>query len=237
MLVLLSALVRRPSRHLTTYQSPIFAFWRWGSSFVSTLSIDPALMITSPVTEHDEMPACLRCHCIHNISEDVSGGSSEIEDEEPAQPVAWPPHENIRRLRLSTRALQGNFAIESRRAPTSTPLRAFSMLSAHQQRSSARVPEERPSHSPFLRGGSMGGSRRRWRYVASNADPATSPSQPTLLCSHKYRRQWPSTCPSFLDSVREGWWYLELASDLRRLAAWALGNLSWEDRWDSMKHG
>jgi len=105
---------------------------------------------------------------MHDISEDVREGSSENEDEEPADPASSsPPREVIQGLRISTGpAPPGLFATESGRARAL--MRAMSMSSATQQQP-IELPTEHPSQSGSKRRDSAGSSRRRWSYATSNA--------------------------------------------------------------------
>jgi len=135
---------------------------------VSTLSIEPVLITSSPVAEHDHPPTRPGGHRMHDISEDVREGSSENEDEEPAEPASSsPPREIIQGLRISTGpAPPGLFATESGRA--SALSRAMSTTAATQQQST-EVPGEHPSPPGPKRRDSVGSTRRRWSYAASNA--------------------------------------------------------------------
>ncbi|KAH9967534.1 hypothetical protein BC827DRAFT_1152829 [Russula dissimulans] len=135
---------------------------------VSTLSIEPVLINSSPTAEHDHPPTRLGGQRMHDISEDVREGSSEDEDEEPAEPASSsPPREVIQGLRISTGpAPPGLFATESGQA-RALP-RAMSMSSATQQQP-IELPSEHPSQPGSKRRDSVGSSRRRWSYATSNA--------------------------------------------------------------------
>jgi len=134
---------------------------------ISSLSIKPVLMTTSPVAEHDRPPPTRPgSHRMHDISEDVREESSENEDEEPA--FSSPRRETIQRLCISTGPPpSGLFATGPNQAPSS--MCAFSMSSVPQQQQSPQVPGEVPS--PSMRSGSMGSMlmQRGWSYAASNA--------------------------------------------------------------------
>ena len=136
---------------------------------ISALSIEPVLMTTSPVAEHDRPPTRPGGHRMHDISEDVREESSENEDEESEEPDSSPPRrETIQGLCISTGpAPSGLFATGPNQAPAS--MRAFSMSSVPPQQQSPQVPGEVPS--PLMRSGSMGSMQmqRRWSYAASNA--------------------------------------------------------------------
>ena len=122
---------------------------------VSALSIEPVLMTTSPVAEHDRPPTRPGGHRMHDISEDVRGESSENEDQAPAEPVSSStPREFIQGLRISTRpASPGLFATESAQVASSLS-RTMSVSSMTQQQ---------PSQAP---GGVL--PKRRWSYAASS---------------------------------------------------------------------
>ena len=136
---------------------------------ISALSIEPVLMTTSPVAEHDRPPTRPGGHRMHDISEDVREESSENEDEESEEPDSSPPRrETIQGLCISTGpAPSGLFATGPNQPPGS--MRAFSMSSVPPQQQSPQVPGEVPS--PLMRSGSMGSMQmqRRWSYAASNA--------------------------------------------------------------------
>ena len=136
------------------------------SPVVSTISIEPVLLTTSPAAEHDHPPTRPGGHRMHDISEDVRGESSENEEEEPTEHASsLPPREIIQGLRITTGpAPPGLFATESNQV--SSAMRALSMSSMPQQQST-QVPGEHPS--PPLSSGSIGNSRRRWSYAASSA--------------------------------------------------------------------
>ena len=125
-------------------------------SVVSALSIEPVLMTTSPVAEHDRPPTRPGGHRMHDISEDVRGESSENEDQAPAEPISSStPREFIQGLRISTRpASPGLFATESGQMAFSLS-RTMSVSSMTQQQ-----PSQVPGGVP---------PRRRWSYAASNA--------------------------------------------------------------------
>jgi len=162
---------------------------------ISVLSIEPVLMTTSPVAEHDRLPTRLGDHRMRDISEDVREESSENENEEPEEPASSSPRrETIQGLCISTGpAPPGLFATGPNQAPTS--MRAFSMSSVPQRQQSPQVPGEVPS--PPMRSGSMGSMQmqRRWamrrrtraaRHTTSsaNAVQATCSSRSTLLGSY-----------------------------------------------------
>ena len=134
---------------------------------ISALSIEPVLMTTSPVAEHDRPPTRPGGHRMHDISEDVREESSENEDEEPSERASSSPQrEIIQGLCISTGpAPPGLFAAGPNQVPAA--MRAFSMSSVPQHQQSPQVPSEAPS--PLIRSGSMGSMRRRWSYAASNA--------------------------------------------------------------------
>jgi hypothetical protein len=133
------------------------------SPVVPTLSIEPVLMTTSPVAEYDHPPTRPGGHRMHDISEDVREGSSENEDEEPAQPASsMHPRETIQGLRISTGpAPPGLFASEPGQIHSSP--RAMTM--------SAALPPTQvlgENAPPLQRSGSMGSSFRRWSSASSN---------------------------------------------------------------------
>jgi hypothetical protein len=130
-----------------------------GDSPVATLlSIEPVLMTTSPVAEHDHPPTRLGGHRMHDISEDVRGESSENEDEGPAEPASSSsPREIIQGLRISTGPSSlGLFATES--GPIVPALSRTLSVSSVTQQQPIPIPGE-PSSVP----------RRRWSYAASSA--------------------------------------------------------------------
>jgi len=107
---------------------------------------------------------------MHDISEDVREGSSENEDEEPAEPSSSPPREIIQGLRISTGpAPPGLFATESGRATALT--RALSMSAATQQRPTDLLAEHLSGSPPGPKRRDSMGDSRRWSYAtsASNA--------------------------------------------------------------------
>jgi hypothetical protein len=136
------------------------------SPVVSALSIEPVLMTTSPVGEHDRPPTRPGGHRMHDISEDVRGESSENEDEKPAEPDSSSspaPREIIQGLRISTHAASpGLFASESGQVAhsLSRTMSASSMTQLQQ-----------PTHPYQVAGGGEHSSlpKRRWSYAASNA--------------------------------------------------------------------
>jgi len=127
-------------------------------SVLPALSIEPVLMTTSPVAEHDRPPTRPGGHRMHDISEDVRGESSESEDQAPDEPISSStPREFIQGLRISTRpASPGLFATESGQLASSLS-RTMSVSSMTQQQ---------PSQVPVPGGAPP---RRRWSYAASNA--------------------------------------------------------------------
>ena len=126
-----------------------------GSPVISTLSIEPVLMTTSPTAEHDHPPTRLGGHRMHDISEDVREESDENEDETTPEPSLPPSQEIIQGLCISTGpALPGLFAAEpSQIVPT--PLSRTLSVSSMAQHQSTQVASSPPN--------------RRWSYAASTA--------------------------------------------------------------------
>ena len=133
-----------------------------GSPDISTLSIEPVLMTTSPA-EHDHPPTRPGGHRMHDISEDVREESDENEDEvrPTTEPVSSspPPREIIQGLCISTGpALPGLFATEpSQIMPTSLSrtLSASSIAIAQPHQSSTQVASSPPN-------------RRSWSFAGSS---------------------------------------------------------------------
>jgi hypothetical protein len=130
-----------------------------GSPDISALSIEPVLVTTSPVAEHDHPPTRPGGHRMHDISEDVREESDEHEGQATptAEPVSSSPpsREIIQGLCISTGpALPGLFTTEpSQILPTS--LSRTSSVSSIAQHQSTQVASSPP--------------KRRWTYAASNA--------------------------------------------------------------------
>ena len=130
------------------------------SPLVSALSIEPVLMTTSPVAEHDHPPTRPGGHRMHDISEDVLEESNENEDEgaPAAERVSSSPpsREIIQGLCISTGpALPGLFATEPAQIVPTPPSRTGSMsASSMAQHQSTQVGSSPP--------------KRRWSH-ASNA--------------------------------------------------------------------
>ncbi|KAI9448773.1 hypothetical protein BJY52DRAFT_1310599 [Lactarius psammicola] len=136
------------------------------SPSISTLTIEPVLMPSSPSTEHDHPPTRPGGHRMHDISEDVLEESNENEDEELSKPADTSP-QIIQGLRISTApATPGIFAGDS---PHTRLLRTSSMSSVNQlqQQQQPKTPDDFPSPPP--RRSSMSSLGRRWSYAASNA--------------------------------------------------------------------
>ena len=131
-----------------------------GSPDVSTLSIEPVLMTTSPAAEHDHPPTRPGGHRMHDISEDVREESDENESEAAptAKPVSSspPPREIIQGLCISTGpALPGLFATEPSQIAPSPLSRTLSASSITQQLQSTQVASSPPK-------------RRSWSYAGSS---------------------------------------------------------------------
>jgi len=97
------------------------------SPLVSALSIEPVLVTTSPVAEHDHTPTRPGGHRMHDISEDVLEESSENEDEgAPATECvsSSPPSREMKRglCILTGPALPGLFATEPAQIVPTPPL-------------------------------------------------------------------------------------------------------------------
>lgn len=140
------------------------------SPVVSALSIEPVLMTTSPVGEHDRPPTRPGGHRMHDISEDVRGESSENEDEKPAEPDSSSspaPREIIQGLRISTHAASPGLLASDSGQVASSLSRTMSASSMTQL--------QQPTHPYQVAGGGAGGGehsslpKRRWSYAASNA--------------------------------------------------------------------
>jgi len=138
------------------------------SPSISTLTIEPVLMPSSPSTEHDHPPTRPGGQRMTDISEDVREESSENEDEEHSEPADYSPQRGtIQGLRISTApATPGIFAGDS---PHTHLLRTSSMSSVNQllQQQQPKTPDELSSPPP--RRSSMSSLGRRWSYAASNA--------------------------------------------------------------------
>jgi hypothetical protein len=218
------------------------------SPVVSALSIEPVLMTTSPVGEHDRPPTRPGGHRMHDISEDVRGESSENEDEKPAEPDSSSspaPREIIQGLRISTHAASpGLFASESGQvAPSLSRTMSASSMTQLQQ----------PTHPYQVPGGGAGGGehsllpKRRWSYAASNASSeaydvagergpgnplfptsfARLALGPTLTANNPALRSRdfpPAPVFSNPHAIREG------------VLRGRRGKPSWADGWDPMKH-
>ncbi|KAN0113685.1 hypothetical protein V8E52_007484 [Russula decolorans] len=208
-----------------------------GSPDISTLSIEPVLMTTSPTAEHDHPPTRPGGHRMHDISEDDREESDENEDgaTPTAEPVSSspPPREIIQGLCISTGpALPGLFSTEPGQIVPTPPSRAMS-LSSMSQHQSTQVASSPP--------------KRRWSYGASNASSeaydmagergpgnplfptsfARLALGPTLTANNPAlrSRDFPPQ-PAFSNphAIREG------------VLRGRRGKPSWADGWDPMNH-
>jgi len=170
--------MRNPSRRRTMCQSPTCQLPPLGAlSLVTALSIEPVLMITSPVAEYDHPPTHPDGHHIHDISKAVleESGENEGEGVPAAEHVSSSPplREIIQGLCISTGpALPGLFATEPAQIVSTPPSHNGTMsVSYKAQHQLTQVASSPP--------------KRRWSYAASNA----SSKYRILAVSHRERRE------------------------------------------------
>jgi hypothetical protein len=130
-----------------------------GSPDISTLSIEPVLVTTSPAAEHDHPPTRPGGHRMHDISEDREESDGNEDEAMPsAKPISSskPQREIIQGLCISTGpALPGLFATDPSQIVPTPLSRTLSASSITQQLQSTQVASSPPK-------------RRSWSYAGSS---------------------------------------------------------------------